>query len=58
MYEGHLTVCAVVNNVNVRINFQNELNNLLEWLKKWQFINFKKCHNVHLVKKYTIWLLL
>ena len=28
-----------------RIKLQNELNNLLEWSKKWQLnINFEKCH--------------
>ena len=36
MYADDLTVYAIVNNINDRIKLQNELNNLLEWSKKWQ----------------------
>ena len=47
-----LTVFAIVNNINDRIKLQNELNNLLEWSKKWQLnINFDKCHVIHIGKK-------
>ena len=34
MYADELTVYAVINDVNDRIKFQNELNNPLEWSKK------------------------
>ena len=52
MYADDLTVYAIVNNINDRIKLQNELNNLLEWSKKWQLnINFDKCHVIHIGKK-------
>ena len=52
MYVDDLTVYAIVNNINDRIKLQNELNNLLEWSKKWQLnINFDKCHVIHIGKK-------
>ena len=52
MYAENLTVYAVVNNVNDRIKLQTELNNLLEWSKKWQLnINFEKYHVIHCGKK-------
>ena len=56
MYADDLTVYAIVNNINNRIKLQNELNNLLEWSKKWQLnINFDKCHMLFtLVKKIYI----
>ena len=55
MYADNLTVYAVVNNVNDKIKFQNELNNLLEWSKKWQLnINFEKCQIIHFGKKIYI----
>ena len=55
MYADDLTVYAIVNNINDRIKLQNELNNLLEWSKKWQLnINFDKCHVIHIGKKIYI----
>ena len=55
MYADDLTIYAIVNNINDRIKLQNELNNLLEWSKKWQLnINFDKCHVIRIGKKIYI----
>ncbi len=43
---------AVVNNTEDRDNFQNDINSLNEWCKKWLIkLNLDKCKIMHIGKK-------